>query len=137
MAAKVSGLNCGICNMEALQEFVNLILKDGGKWSKGKKGLPGLRNVAAHLEIEGSETLALEPLAEKCAEEMKIERPPSRKWPHTQHLGDCLRCTVECPDVQSMLRVWHRVREVFRLRPGWGKLNNRTLGSITIDMNVR
>ena len=67
---------------------------------------------------------------------MKIECPPSRKWPHTQHLGDVLRCTVECPDVLSMLRVWKRVRQVFRVRPRWGKLNNRTLGSITIDMNV-
>ena len=122
--------------MEKIWKLTDLILKQAGKWSKGKKGLPGLRNVAAALKIEGTEDLAIEPLAEKCADEMKLERPPSRAWPHTQHLGDCLRCTVECPDVQSMLRIWKGVREVFGLRPGWGKLNNRTLGSITIDMNV-
>ena len=132
MKAKISG-PCNLCPLEALEELVGMILKHAGKRSKGKKGLPGLRNIAASLNIKGAEDLALEPLAKKCAEKMKVERPPSRKWPHTQHLGDVLRCTVECPDVQTMLQTWKRVREVFRLRPGWGKLNNRTLGSTTID----
>ena len=62
------------------------------------------------------------------------DKPP---FPHTQHVGDILRCAIECPDVQTMLRMWKRVRKQFNLRPGWGKINNRTLGSITIDLNVR
>ena len=136
MAAKLSGVNCGICKMEALWKLTDLILKNAGKRSKGKKGLPGLRNVSAALNIEGADGLVFESLVDKLADVMNIEQPSSRAWPHTQHLGDCLRCTVECPDVQSMLRTWKRVREVFSLRPRWGKLNNRTLGSITVDMNV-
>ena len=138
MAAKVSGANCGICNMERLWKLTNLILKHAGKWSKGKKGLPGLRNVAAALKIKGAEDLAVEPLADKCANAMKLERPPSRAWPHTQHLGDCLRCTVECPDVQSMLRTWRRLREVFKIREGRGRLKNNLLNmKIPPDMLVR
>merc|ERR1712072_837985 len=77
-----------------------------------------------------------ETLAQACAEAMKLEQPPSSTWPHVQQLGDCLRCTIECPDVQSMLRSWKRLRSVFRLREGRGRMNNRLLSSFTIDMNI-
>ena len=137
MQAKVTQMKCAYCKAEALEDLVSSIIQQAEGQSGGKKGLPGLRNVAAALAIEGADDLELAPLAEKCAEKMQIKQPPKRPWPHTQHLGDCLRCTVECPDVQSMLRSWKRLRSVFRLRKGRGRMNNRLLSSITIDMNVR
>ena len=137
MEAKVSQTKCAYCKAQALRDLVSSIIQQAGHESGGKKGLPGLRNVAAALELEGADTLDLEPLAEACAAKMQIKRSFKRPWPHTQHLGDCLRCTIECPDVQSMLRSWRRLREVFGLREGRGRLNNRLLSSITIDLNVR
>ena len=137
MAAKVCTTKCAYCKAEALEDLVSCVVQKAGRKSGDKKGLPGLRNVAAALAIEGADDLELAPLAEKCAEKMQIKQPPKRPWPHTQHLGDCLRCTVECPDVQSMLRSWKRLRSVFHLRKGRGRMNNRLLSSITIDMNVR
>ena len=135
--AKVSKHKCAYCKAEALEELVGTIIQQAGPRSGGKKGLPGLRNVAAALKLDGAQDLSLGPLADKCADKMQIQRPYSRPWPHTQHLGDCLRCTIECPDVQSMLRSWRRLRDVFGLREGRGRLNNRLLSSQTIDMNVR
>ena len=105
---------------------------------KELKGIEGLQKVAVWLGIAGYNDLKLEPLAEACAEAMKLERPPSNKWPHVQQLGDCLRCTIECPDVQSMLRCWRRLRDVFQIRKGRGRLKNNLFSmNIPPDMLVR
>ena len=91
------------------------------------RGIKGLQKVAGSLGIADHENMELGPLAEKCAEKMEVEAPPSNKWPHVQQLGDCLRCTIECPDVQSMLRSWRRLRDVFQIRKGRGRLKNNLL----------
>ena len=87
--------------------------------------------MAKALGIENSniESLKTEALAELCAKKMELEPTSSEHWPHVQQLGDSLRCTIECPDVQSMLRSWRRLRAVFRIRKGRGRLKNNLLAN--------
>merc|ERR1711998_434489 len=61
MADKVGGQNCGICKVEAIQELAVKVIKQAGMRSKGKKGLPGLRNVAKALGVKDADKLAMEP----------------------------------------------------------------------------
>ena len=122
-----------------LDALVELIFEThAGERKETLKGLEGLQKVAESLGISGYENMKLEPLAKKCAEKMKLEQPPSSKWPHVQQLGDCLRCTIECPDVHTMLRSWRRLRDVFQIRKGHGRLKNNLLHlKIPPDMLVR
>ena len=125
-----------------LDALVELIFKryreSSGKENEQMNGVEGLQAVASWLDIAGHSDLKLGPLARACAEAMQLERPPSNKWPHVQQVGDCLRCTIECPDVQSMLRTWRRLREVFKIREGRGRLKNNLLNmKIPPDMLVR
>ena len=90
------------------------------------KGDKGLQKVANWLKIIDFDDMKGKVLAGECAKMMELEQPTS-KWPHVQQLGDCLRCCIECPDVQSMLQSWRRLREVFQIRKGRGRLKNNLL----------
>ena len=66
-------------------------------------------------------------MAVKVADKRGSAKDPKKNWPHTQALGDCLRCSIECPDAESMLRAWCQIRRVFKMRHGRGRLKNRLL----------
>ena len=124
MAVKV-----GAYRKEAeLDALVNLIFQrhrgNSGNHKEKLKGLEGMRKVTVSLGFSDYENMKLEPLAKRCAEKMELEPPPSSNWPHVQQLGDCLRCTIECPDVHTMLRCWRRLRKTFHIRKGHGRLKN-------------
>ena len=111
-----------------LDELVTLIFQryheTSGNQREKLKGVEGLHKVAGSLGFSDFGNMKREPLAKRCAEMMKLEPPASNKWPHVQQLGDCLRCTIECPDVHTMLRSWRRLRDVFHIRKGHGRLKN-------------
>ena len=124
--------------MDALVDLIfQRYREQSGNLKVELKGLEGLQTVAEWLGIAGYNDLKEEPLAEACAEAMQLQQPPSSKWPHVQQLGDCLRCTIECPDVHTMLRSWRRLRDVFQIRKGHGRLKNNLLNlKIPPDMLV-
>ena len=86
-------------------------------------------------QIRGKRVLYMAPvkgakrMAVKVIENRNESTDAESTWPHTQQLGDCLRCTVDCPDAQQMLRTWQRICHVFRLKPGRGRLKNKLLQS--------
>ena len=126
--------------LDALVELIFQRYREfsGKENNEDLKGVEGLQEVAGWLGIANHSNLKHEPLAQACAEAMQLKQPLSNQWPHVQQVGDCLRCTIECPDVQSMLRTWRRLREVFKIREGRGRLKNNLLNmKIPPDMLVR